>query len=98
LLRPHVRQFLDFTTAHSFAGLNVRIEQIEVSSNSDMVGRSLAETRLRSELKVIVLAIRRSDAQMIFNPPAESEIREGDYLIVMGEPDPLRRLEQRVAG
>jgi voltage-gated potassium channel len=62
-----------------------------------MVGRSLAETRLRSELKVIVLAIRRSDAQMLFNPPAESVIHAGDYLIVMGEPEPLRRLEQRVA-
>ena len=79
-------------------GLNVRIEQLEVAPASDLVGRSLAEARLRSDLKVIVLAIRRADGQMIFNPPAETAIAAGDYLIVMGEPEPLRRLEQRVAG
>jgi voltage-gated potassium channel len=98
LLKPHVRQFLDFTTTHSFGGLNVRIEQLEVASNSDLVSRSLAEARLRSELKVIVLAIRRADADMVFNPPADCIIRSGDYLIVMGEPEGLRRLEQRIAG
>lgn len=97
LLKPHVRQFLDFTTTSSL-GLNVRIEQLEVSPDSELVGRTLAESRLRSELKVIVLAIRRADGQMIFNPPAESAIAAGDYLIVMGEPEPLRRLEQRIAG
>lgn len=97
LLKPHVRQFLDFTTTHTL-GLNVRIEQLEVAPASDLVGRSLAEARLRSDLKVIVLAIRRSDGQMIFNPPAETAIAAGDYLIVMGEPEPLRRLEQRIAG
>ena len=97
LLKPHVRQFLDFTTTHSL-GLNVRIEQLEVDADSDLVGRTLAETRLRSELKVIVLAIRRADGQMLFNPAAETALAAGDYLIVMGEPEPLRRLEQRVAG
>ena len=34
---------------------------------------------------MIVLAIRKSDGQMQFNPPAEAEIQAGDYLIVMGE-------------
>jgi len=97
LLKPHVRQFLDFTTTHSL-GLNVRIEQLEVAAASDLVGRTLAETRLRTELQVIVLAIRRADGEMVFNPPAETAIAAGDYLIVMGAPEPLRRLEQRVTG
>jgi voltage-gated potassium channel len=70
---------------------------VQVSAESDMPGRSLAELRLRSEYKVIVLAIRR-ETGMEFNPPAEAVIQAGDYLIVMGEPDPLRRLEARVAG
>jgi uncharacterized protein with PhoU and TrkA domain len=30
---------------------------------------------------------------MNFNPPADAEIAGGDYLIAMGEPDNLRRLE-----
>lgn len=96
LLKPHVHQFLDFATTS--LGLNVSIEQLEVSVNSDIVGKSLADLRIRSDLKVIVLAIRRADGTMLFNPPAEATIETSDYLIVMGEPDPLSKLETRVAG
>ncbi len=96
LLKPHVHQFLDFATTS--IGLNVRIEQLEVSVRSDLQGRSLADSKIRSELKVIVLAIRRANGTMLFNPPADAVIETSDYLIVMGEPDPLRRLEARVAG
>lgn len=96
LLKPHVHQFLDFATTD--LPTHVRIEQVEVLPASDMAGRSLSELRIRSELKVIVLAIRRSNGTMVFNPAAEEVVREGDYLIVMGEPEPLRRLEARVAG
>jgi len=96
LLRPHVHQFLDFATTS--LGLNVKIEQLQVGPQCELVDRTLAETRIRSELKAIVLAIRRSDGSMEFNPAADSVIRAGDYLIVMGEPEPLRQLERRVTG
>jgi uncharacterized protein with PhoU and TrkA domain len=35
---------------------------------------------------------------MMFNPPAEAKICSGDYLIAMGEPQNLRRLEQILTG
>jgi voltage-gated potassium channel len=96
LLRPHVSQFLDFAT--SPLGMEVSMEQLAVSGASDLAGKTLAELNVRRELKVIVLSIRRADGEMVFNPGAEAKIEAGDSLIVMGEPEPLRRLEQRVAG
>ena len=96
LLKPHVHQFLDFATTS--LGLDVDIEQLEVSAGSSLGGHSLAELRIRSELKVIVLAIRRANGEMMFNPPAEAVIEPRDYLIVMGEGESLRRLEARVTG
>jgi len=95
LLRPHVFQFLDFTTKN--LGLDVDIEQIHVAEGSELVSRSLREAQIRRDLGVIVLAIRRSGGQMLFNPPAEAEIGAGDYLIVMGEPHNLRKLESMLA-
>jgi voltage-gated potassium channel len=96
LLRPHVHQFLNFAMAG--AEPEVRIEQVAVSESSDLAGKSLADTRMRSEMQVIVLAIRRASGEMLFNPPADAVVRGGDCLIVMGEPEPLRRLEARIAG
>ena len=92
LLKPHVHQFLDFTTQK--VGLDAGIEQVRVSSKSAFADQSLAEMKMRQELGVIVLAIRKASGEMHFNPPAEAKISPGDHLIVMGRPDDLRRLEQ----
>src|SRR6202163_3728263 len=56
LLKPHVHQFLDFTTQNM--GLDAGIEQVRVSENSTFVDQSLAQMQMRRELGVIVLAIR----------------------------------------
>lgn len=92
MLKPHVFQFIDFTT--KAMGLDVGIEQFSVPASSEYASKSLLETQIRKELGVIVLAIRKSDGHMQFNPPAEAEIQAGDYLIVMGEMASLRKLEQ----
>ena len=95
MLKPHVSQFIDFTTKN--LGLDVGIEQVRVPVSSEFVSKSLAEMQLRKELGVIVLAIRKSDGRMLFNPPADAEIHGGDFLIVMGESANLQRLEQMLA-
>ena len=91
LLRPHVVQFLDVATRS--LGLDVGIEQVRVAASSEFVSRSLRQLQVRRELGTIVLAIRKADGQMQFNPPADAVVEADDYLIVMGEPENLRRLE-----
>ena len=95
LLRPHVVQFLDFTT--QAAGLKVVIEQVRVSGRSDFVSKSIREIQIGRQFGVIVLAIRKGDGEMVFNPPADTAISAGDYLIVMGQPDKLHTLEGMLA-
>lgn len=97
MLRPHVAQFIDLTTTTD-VGLNVGIEQIKVSDTCSFANRTLAEMQIRRELGVIVLAIRRSGGEMLFNPPADAIIGGGDFLIAMGEPDNLRHLDKMVTG
>jgi len=94
LLRPHVVQFLDVATRS--IGLDVGIEQVRVAASSEFVSRSLQQLQVRRELGVIVLAIRKADGRMQFNPPADAVMDADDCLIVMGERDNLRRLEQRL--
>jgi voltage-gated potassium channel len=95
LLRPHVVQFLDFTTKD--IGLDIAIEQIRVSESSQMVSKSIKDLQLGRDFGVIVMAIRTSDGQMHFNPTAESRVNAGDHLIVMGRQEKLRALELLVA-
>ncbi len=98
ILRPHVFEFLDITTTTSSMGLNIGIEQVEVSAGSLQAGKSLNDLQLRRELGVIVLAIRRSNGEMMFNPPAASGLEGGDCLIVMGAPSDVQNLQELVNG
>ena len=95
LLRPHVVQFLDFTTKD--IGMDISIEQVHVSETSEMTSKTIKQMQLSREVGVIVMAIRKGDGRMIFNPPANTAVDGGDYLIVMGRQESLRALEALVA-
>ena len=96
LLRPHVVQFLDFTTQD--VGQDFNIEQVSVADDSEVVSKTIRDMQLGRDLGVIVMAIRKRDGEMLFNPPADTAIRGGDFLIVMGRGESLRSLETIVAG
>ena len=90
LLKPHVHQFIDFATQET--GLDVNIEQVQVSTRSSFADRTLAEVNAQRGLDVIVLAVRKSAGEMLFNPPLDVKIAAGDHLIVMGATDRLQKL------
>jgi len=96
LLRPHVVQFLDSATKS--VGLDVGFEQVRVAPGSELASKSLRQLQIRRDLGVIVLAIRRSDGRMQFNPPAEAVLEAGDFVIVMGEIANLHKLESLMTG
>ena len=95
IVKPHVQQFLDYTTRN--IGLDVGIEQVRVEQQSAFAEKTLSEMQVARETGVIVLAIRKADGQMFFNPPAEARLSSGDHLIAMGETRGLRRLEELLA-
>jgi voltage-gated potassium channel len=96
ILKPHVQEFMDIFSNNM--GLNASMEQVRVEPSCEMSGKSLREMQLRREMGVIVLGIRRASGNMEFNPPADAVIHAGDFLIVMGEPEALRRLEGLLTG
>jgi voltage-gated potassium channel len=91
LLRPHIAEFLDF--AGNGVGPKVTMEQISVAARAGAAGKSLGEiTELRNS-GVMVIALRKQSGESIFHPSSESEISEGDVLIVMGERERMQELE-----
>ena len=95
LLRPHVVQFLDFTTKD--IGMDIAIEQVRVSEHSPMASHSIKEMQIGRDVGVIVMAIRKGDGRMMFNPGADTRVDAGDHLIVMGQQENLDTLESLLA-
>jgi len=61
------------------------VATVKVGPESYLVGRSLSSVGLRAEYGVTLLAVRR-DGETLPNPEAGFTFREGDQLIVFGNP------------
>jgi voltage-gated potassium channel len=93
LLRPHVLSFLDLASAFGKTELDLAIEQLPVTPGSALSSKSLDEAQLGRTYSVIVLAVRRQNGVMQFNPQAHVRLEDGDVLIAMGERQKLKQLE-----
>ena len=98
LLRPHVLSFLDVASAFQGRRLDLDIEEIRVSPNSPVASKTLEESRLRQQFGVIVLAVKKPDGDMSFNPAGSTMIEVDDVLIAMGERQKLHAMEHTVEG
>jgi voltage-gated potassium channel len=95
LTKPAVDDFLGSITANK---LELAFEQLEIDAGSSLVGHKLRETNIRSELDIVVVSIRRSDGQILFNPSGEAMILSGDLLIAIGHAESLMKLAALAKG
>ena len=95
LTKPAVSDFIDSITANK---LELGFEQLEVDSVSSLVGRKLSETNIRSELDIVIVSIRRSNGQIVFNPSGEAVLESGDMLIAIGNSEALMKLNALARG
>ncbi len=94
LLRPAVVDFAE--TVFQKRGLLLRIEELILSSTSDLVKKTLRESRLRERFGIIVVAIKRPSKKMLFNPSPDEVLHAGDILVTLGTPNDLERLEKTI--
>jgi voltage-gated potassium channel len=95
LTKPAVGDFLDSVTAND---LELGFEQLDVDPVSSLVNRKLSESVIRSELNIVIVSIRRSNGEIIFNPSGETKIEGGDMLIAIGNEESLARLNALARG
>ncbi len=95
LTKPAVDDFLGSITANK---LELAFEQLEVDAGSTLAGQKLSETNIRSELDIVIVSIRRSDGQILFNPSGEAVIESGDILIAIGHAESLMKLAALARG
>jgi len=95
VLRPNVMDFIELATRSEH--LELQIEEAEVGPGSALAGQTLAQSRLRRDLGIILVAIKKGDGRMVFNPAADTVIQAGDLLITLGHRQQLDRLEQLAA-
>lgn len=95
MVRPSVVQFLDNIVRDRE---NRRIEEVLVSADSPLAGRSLAEADMRGKVDALVIAIRYLDGHHEYNPGPSQVIRPGMVLIVLARTEDLPVIQDFVEG
>jgi voltage-gated potassium channel len=91
ILRPTVTNFLDLALAYEQN--EIQMEEIPVSASSQLADVMLKDSGIRQEYNLILIAIKKADGTMQFNPSFESIIQAGETVIAVGEKKNLQLLE-----
>lgn len=89
LLKPAIADFMDSIVAET---LDLAFEEVLIESSSIYLNKKLKDTNIRAELDLVIVAIRRKQGEMIFHPSGETEIKDGDLLIIIGRGESLQKL------
>jgi voltage-gated potassium channel len=95
VLRPAVIDFIELATQSESLGL--QMEEILVPMLSNLAGKSLVDSKIRSDLDIIIVAVKRRSGHMEFNPSAKTIIEEGDRLVAIGDRSQLNILERVIS-
>ncbi len=93
VLKPAVVDFLEFATKSG--NIELQMEEIEVTEGSFLADKTIHEAGIGREYGVIVVAIKRKEGEMKFNPVHNTKIKPGDTLIAIGETEKLKELEKQ---
>ncbi|OQY13004.1 MAG: potassium channel protein [Desulfobacteraceae bacterium 4572_19] len=91
LLRPSVTGFLDIALSHKHQ--DIQIEEIKVSPTSKLLNIMLKDTGIRQDFNLIIIAIKKENGEMKFNPSFKTTISATDTVIAVGRNDNLAKLE-----
>ncbi len=90
MVHPKVVHFMDAMLRDPFQ--TTRIDEVRISEGSDLIGKTLGESRLGSRAGVLVLAVKQPDEERLtFRPPAETPLRKDGFLVVMGSLDGIEK-------
>lgn len=92
IIRPTVTNFLNLALAQRRK--DIQMEEIPVSPSSELVNVMLKDSGIRQRYNLIIIAVKKSDDSMLFNPSFEAVIESGDTVIAVGEEENLKKLEK----
>ena len=91
LIRPSVSSFIDLVFAYNRK--DIQMDEIPVDPTSRLANVMLKDSGIRQKYNLIIIAIKKPNGAMLFNPSYETLIQGGDTVIAMGKSENLKELE-----
>jgi voltage-gated potassium channel len=82
ILHPSTADLMELVAESSY--LDLELDELSVPQHPGLVGVSVRETEAHRKHKLLVVAVRQENGDLIFNPDADYTFLENDLAIVMG--------------
>lgn len=102
ITRPGAEQMLansegNAELQHELEQIGMKLDQLSIAAGSPLDGHTIGDIDLRGNRGFLIVAVRRSDGQMVLDPPGDCSLSGGDAVIVLGHANELPQLEKRYA-
>ncbi len=98
VLKPSVLDFIEIAVSGKTGESVLKMEEILVSKESPLVGKTIVESQIRETTGTIIIAVKKPDGNMKFNPKPSYHIEAGDIFIALGSLEHLSLLEDLAYG
>lgn len=96
VLRPTVVEFMDLATRTEH--LELQIEEVKLLAKSTLANMPIQETMIHQKHGIFIIAIKKDSGKMVYNPPGNTVLHQGDILIVLGHREELNQFAKIAAG
>ncbi len=96
LVKPAVTDFLEFAVHNREMGLEMA--ELGVKKGSALDQLTLIDSGIRQKFDLIIVAIRKNNGEMGFNPSSKTRIEAGDTLIALGKSRDIEELAAILSG
>ena len=94
LLRPSVSSFLEIALSRKKEA--IQIDELFVPKSSKYTNVLLKDSGIRQDFNLIIISIKKTSGEMLFNPHFETLIEPGDTVIVMGKTPDLKKFAKAI--
>jgi voltage-gated potassium channel len=89
ITRPSIVELMELVAGSST--LDVEVDELRVPGESRLIDSSVMEAETRRRHKLLLVAIKRSEGDIVFNPDPDTVFKPNDTIIVMGRAEDIER-------
>lgn len=91
--RPTAAKFFSSLTRPEFKEL--MLDELSIPTGSAIENQSIAQLRIRDQHELLVVAVKRNDESLDFNPPGDRVFHAGEIILLMGKQEDVVAFQQR---
>lgn len=92
IARPFTAEMLETVIGDHNVG--IEIDEFTLPKTSPLAGKTVQQAAIRSRYNLLVVAVRRADGKMHVNPNENTQLADGDTVILLGEKDEVDRFRR----